>query len=182
MTSSLIFYLKENDQSKIVSMWLKQSKKSSTHKRKFFFGQYFNYSNPEEIFIIFIERPVRKRDENFAPKQVKKPSNLTVCKKLTRSFLAIYFFIHFFLRNHRLTDLYAVKRIVVIFQTIFFHNQTTGIFNDVDMTNALDSKFKIHEFDNFCYVIFNISPLENYCKKNIFPFLLKIWRKMGLNL
>ncbi|KZR96990.1 Uncharacterized protein APZ42_008362, partial [Daphnia magna] len=45
-------------------------------------------------------------------------------------------------------------------------------FYDVELTNPLGSKVKIHEIGNFSYMILNIPPLDKSSLKNIFPFAI----------
>ncbi|KAK4030523.1 hypothetical protein OUZ56_023766 [Daphnia magna] len=62
-----------------------------------------------------------------------------------------------FRSNHRLTDLYAVTGIVLILPVMNFSNDFLSrsdsrvFLMNVEMTNALGSKVKIHEVGNFCY-------------------------------
>lgn len=67
---------------------------------------------------------MRNRDGNFVPKQVKKTFQfISVRKTLTGLFSNdLFFHKFFFLRSHRLTDLYAVTGIVLILPVMNFSN------------------------------------------------------------
>ena len=125
LTSSLLCALKQDEQGKISDVIESFGKLSTTHKRKTFYTKYFNYNNPDEVFINFIERPMRNRNGCYVPKQIKKTLQyISLRKTLTALFSNDLFYNTFFQRNRHRTDSSEVTGIVIILPAMNFFKDT----------------------------------------------------------